>query len=121
MPQAIVDEPALHRFKSALVALYGTRLAGAVLFGSRARGDARPDSGYDIAVFLKDLGSDFLDETGALFEAWPLPAGLPEDAGRAAYVACFRRAQARIFEAYGRVVKTHSGVWEAQTLNQIIT
>src|SRR5882757_7881322 len=26
-----------------------------VLFGSRARGDARPDSDYDVAVFVKDL------------------------------------------------------------------
>lgn len=26
-----------------------------VLFGSRARGDARPESDYDVAVFFKDL------------------------------------------------------------------
>ncbi|MFI5013319.1 MAG: nucleotidyltransferase domain-containing protein [Hyphomicrobiales bacterium] len=26
-----------------------------VLFGSRARGDARPDSDYDVAVFVRDL------------------------------------------------------------------
>jgi hypothetical protein len=26
-----------------------------VLFGSRARGDARPDSDYEVAVFLRDM------------------------------------------------------------------
>jgi predicted nucleotidyltransferase len=28
------------------------------LFGSRARGDGKPDSDYDIAVFLKDAGKN---------------------------------------------------------------
>lgn len=31
------------------------RVASVVLFGSRARGDARPDSDYDVAVFVRDL------------------------------------------------------------------
>lgn len=56
-------------------------------FGSRARGDERPDSDYDIAVFLKslpdrwaeldrlaDLGVSFLDETGVFFDAKPYSA-----------------------------------------------
>jgi predicted nucleotidyltransferase len=59
-----------------------------VLFGSRARGDARPDSDCDIAVFLKDLNSfgteagilagietDILSETGRVINAFPLKAG----------------------------------------------
>ncbi len=70
--------------------MYGNRLDRVVLFGSRARGDARPDSDYDVAVFLKSL-PDFdrwheldrlaalrvslIDETGAFFDAKPYAAG----------------------------------------------
>jgi uncharacterized protein (UPF0332 family) len=35
---------------------------------------------------------------------------LYDDAGRAAYLACFHVAQAIIFEREGRVLKTHRGV-----------
>jgi uncharacterized protein (UPF0332 family) len=35
---------------------------------------------------------------------------LSDDAGRAAYLACFHVAQAIIFEREGRVLKTHRGV-----------
>ena len=31
------------------------RVTNVVLFGSRARGDARPDSDYDVAVFVRNL------------------------------------------------------------------
>jgi uncharacterized protein (UPF0332 family) len=39
-----------------------------------------------------------------------LTAELPEDAGRAAYIASFHRAQAYIFEMFGKMMKTHHGV-----------
>lgn len=81
------DDPILQRFKAALDAMYGGRIDRVVLFGSRARGDAGPDSDYDVAVFLRslpdqwreldrlaDLRVDFLDETGAFFDAKPWPA-----------------------------------------------
>jgi len=84
---AIVD-PILSRFRAALEEVYGERIERVVLFGSRARGDARPDSDYDIAVFLKDLQgfgreagkiaeieTDILADTGALINALPLEAG----------------------------------------------
>ena len=35
---------------------------------------------------------------------------LSDDAGRAAYLACFHDAQAIIFERAGRVLKSHQGV-----------
>ncbi len=81
-------DPVLARFRAALDALYGKRLERVVLFGSRARGDAHPDSDYDVAVFLRDLTdrwgearrlsaieTDILAETGAFIHAMPYPAG----------------------------------------------
>ena len=84
---APADDPVLQRFKVALQGIYGNQIDRVVLFGSRARGEARPDSDYDIAVFLKELPDawkerfrlaglrvDFLDETGAFIDAKPYPA-----------------------------------------------
>jgi predicted nucleotidyltransferase len=86
MTTAPANDPVLQRFKAALKDIYGDRIDRVVLFGSRARGEARPDSDYDVAVFLKelpdawterrrlaDLRVDFLDATGAFFEAQPYP------------------------------------------------
>ncbi len=80
-------DPVLIRFRAALDDIYGARLKRVVLFGSRARGTARRDSDYDVAVFLSalpdrwteldrlaDLRVRFLDETGAFFDAKPYPA-----------------------------------------------
>ena len=70
----------LRRFRTALARAYGDNLARVVLFGSRARGDARPDSHYDVAVFLKtsrgfgwesETLADTLIEYGAVINALP--------------------------------------------------
>lgn len=79
--------PVLIKFCAALGELYGERLERVVLYGSRARGDARPDSDYDVAIFLKDLSdrwaeadkiavvaTKILDETGAVIHAMPYRA-----------------------------------------------
>ncbi len=92
MGKAALDVPILKRFRAALEAAYGPRLERAVLYGSRARGDAGPDSDYDIAVFLRDmpdravelnrladLGTDILYDTGELVHAMPYPAGAYND------------------------------------------
>ena len=60
MPAA-TDDPILKRFRAVLDALYGDRIERVVLFGSRARGDARADSDYDVAVFLKNLTDQSLE------------------------------------------------------------
>src|SRR5205085_10635879 len=59
------SDPVLQRFRAAVGEAYGERLERVVLFGSRARGDHRPDSDYDIAVFIRDPG-DLWDELGVL-------------------------------------------------------
>jgi predicted nucleotidyltransferase len=88
MDSRMSNDPVLSRFRAALVDAYGDRLERAVLFGSRARGDARDDSDYDIAIFIRepdrwfkevvrlaDLGTDVLMETGAVISAKPFRAG----------------------------------------------
>ena len=85
-------DPVIKRFRAALDALYGDRIERVVLFGSRARGDAREDSDYDVAVFLKGLAdrwqevdrivplvTDILYEEGAFIHAMPYRAGSHED------------------------------------------
>lgn len=80
-------DPVLRWFRAAINEVYGDRIERVVLYGSRARGDARPDSDYDVAVFLKQSGSfweeagriaivetDILYETGAVIHAIPFRA-----------------------------------------------
>jgi uncharacterized protein len=55
-PARIRKDPILAEVKKRLVALYGDRIKRVVLFGSRARGDHKRDSDYDIAVFLRGYG-----------------------------------------------------------------
>jgi uncharacterized protein len=87
MANTALNDPILERLRAALKKMYGDRLDRVVLFGSRARNDARTDSDYDIAVFLKSLPDrwaeldrlaklrvDFLDETDVFFDAKPYPA-----------------------------------------------
>lgn len=83
-------------------------IAGAILFGSRARGDYRADSDADIAVVLHgdtrprmdtvldmaDMAFDVLLETGVLVEAIPFWEGEwqhPETFGNPALIQNIRR------------------------------
>jgi hypothetical protein len=85
---------AIGAFRTHLLRRYGERLRGLVLFGSRARGDARADSDADLAVFLDpvadpieaqmDMAGDaygvFLD-TGILIQPWAF-GGSPDRPAR---------------------------------------
>src|SRR4051812_20199630 len=86
------DDPVLKRFKTALDEAYGGRIERVVLFGSRARGDARPESNYDVAVFLRDLSdrwremdrladisTEILDDEGKFVHAMAYSAGAYRD------------------------------------------
>lgn len=80
-------DPILQKFRAALTELYGDRIERVVLYGSRARGDARPDSDYDVALFLKGptdtweerdrifaIEESIREATGADIRTIPLPA-----------------------------------------------
>ena len=83
-------DPTLARFRAAVAEAYGERLDRVVLYGSRARGDARPDSDYDVAVFLHDMpdrkrefdrladiGTNILYDGGGVVHAMPFVADRP--------------------------------------------
>ena len=83
----LAADPVLARFRRAIDAAYGERVERVVLFGSRARGNHRAESDYDVAVFLKDWRSlwdelegmsaaalEILVETGADISAKPFRA-----------------------------------------------
>jgi uncharacterized protein len=82
---APLPDPVLARVAAEMQRLYGARLEGLYLFGSRARGDHRPDSDYDIAVvldeiddewhetnMLSDIAFDLLLETGHFVSLKPM-------------------------------------------------
>jgi predicted nucleotidyltransferase len=80
--------PAMRRFAEAVRALYGERVDRIVLYGSRARGDAREESDWDVAVFLHELRDwwgeseplakvsvALMDDTGAVINPLLFEAG----------------------------------------------
>jgi predicted nucleotidyltransferase len=92
MSQRPHDDPVLGRFRTEIERAYGPRLERAILYGSRARGEGRDDSDYDIAVFLHevadpaeefdrlaDIGTDILYDVGKLVHARPYRAGAYRD------------------------------------------
>jgi uncharacterized protein len=102
MTESPAADPILLRFRTAVNEIYGKRIERVVLYGSRARGEARPDSDYDIALFLRDsagfwdemgplaeIETDILYDTGAVISAKPFPAGAYRE--RTAFMLELRR------------------------------
>jgi antitoxin ChpS len=85
-PDDAAVERAVARFAGAVQRLYGDKLKGIYLFGSRARGDHTRESDADVAVILSgddwdywnermrlaDLEYESIVETGAEPQAWPV-------------------------------------------------
>lgn len=79
------DDPVLKRFRAGVNETYGDRVARVVLYGSRARGDARPDSDYDVAVFLRDMP----DRIAELYRLADLSTGILEDTGECVHAIAY--------------------------------
>ncbi len=80
-----LDPNLAQRLRADLQRLFRGRLDQVILFGSRARGDARADSDYDLAVVLDPMKGlwaeseslarwqlELLDEQGVLVHAIPM-------------------------------------------------
>jgi predicted nucleotidyltransferase len=68
----------LGRMKTELSGLYGSRLRGIYLFGSRARGEARLESDVDVLIVLDRIlgyGAE-VDRTGVLVSRLSLEYGV---------------------------------------------
>ena len=78
-------EEAMRLFLIALVEAYPDTILDVLLFGSRARGDARPDSDVDLAIVMAgdvdafaikvkmaDLAYDAIVATGIHVSPWPI-------------------------------------------------
>lgn len=86
--------PLVRRVKAQLAAHYGERLAGVYLFGSHARGEARPDSDIDVLVVLHGELDWWKEQKvivdllfGLELETEELIAAMPVEASRFAQVA----------------------------------
>lgn len=63
---------ALDAFKVRLAQRYRERLKAVYLFGSRARGDHRPDSDLDVAVFLDEVPDPIGEQMELIDDGYPI-------------------------------------------------
>jgi predicted nucleotidyltransferase len=87
------ERQALDDYVTAVRKHYGSRLVDILVFGSRARGDARPDSDADLVVILEDggwriweekwflsgLAYDAMLDPGLWIQAWPVSRSVWDD------------------------------------------
>jgi predicted nucleotidyltransferase len=103
----------VRELKARLQRRFGDRLVAVYLFGSRARGDHRPDSDADVAVFLRgglpdpfdaekaivEDGFDLFLERGLYIQPWAFPEGAvgqPERYRRGRLVSSLLRDAVRL-------------------------
>ncbi len=115
-PTAAEVQAALDAYVAAVHARFGSRVHDIVLFGSRARGDHRPDSDADVAVILEDgvwrfwqekltladLTYDQLMEFGVRIQPWPISASAwlkPETHHKSRLVEAMKRDGRTLLEA----------------------
>jgi predicted nucleotidyltransferase len=68
------EAPALQAYVTALQERFGHQLVDVLLFGSKARGEARPDADVDVAVILDHPDAqDLSDAQGLAFDLAELP------------------------------------------------
>jgi uncharacterized protein len=71
-PRPAMDrQTLLGEIRQRLLAVHGRRLQGVVLYGSEARGEARPDSDIDVLVLLErpiDYARDLRANIDALYD-----------------------------------------------------
>lgn len=99
---------ALKRIRPSLEAAFGERLRDVILYGSRARGDHRPDSDIDILVLLDGpiaLEHDVPATVAALY-----PLQLELDVPIHASPADARSFEAQEYELYRRVRREGVGL-----------
>jgi len=105
------ERKALDDYVAAVRKHYGARLVDILVFGSRARGDARADSDTDLAVILEDgdwgfweekmflsgLAYDALLEPGLWIQAWPVSRSkwAEEDQGKVPFFVIGARPEAK--------------------------
>lgn len=106
-PSDEIVERDVRAFAQALSHHYGASLRGIFMFGSRARGDNRPDSDVDLAVVvegvptdwrergaLSDLSYDILVNDAVDIQAWPISKDVwdnPELHSNPAFVQAIKR------------------------------
>jgi predicted nucleotidyltransferase len=68
----MISPTILSRIKSMLQEAFKDRLAGVILYGSEARGDARPDSDIDVLVLLGEPFDRSADSWTCIRTLYPL-------------------------------------------------